>query len=690
MKTKLQVIQNMGVPWTVFRAKYEIEKKLGLLKKQFPIFSYTDVNLNSKINIDVPLKTLIKQSLEKNFFQFDYEVLNISKKNLNLSKAISDADDILDNKFYYFSKHPIEFKRIDWHYSPFTKKKSPNNKHWTEIADLSSEFGDIKWIWELSRFSFTYPLCRAYSITKNEKYSKAFWELFDDFIKHNPPEIGVNYKCGQEMSLRVMAWTFALNVFIDSPETTNERLEMMMKAIYHHANHVEKHFNFALKSVKNNHSLSEALGMYTVGTVFDFFNLSKNWMNKGKKFLQSEAMWQIYDDGSYIQHSFNYHRLAIQDLTWFLRLAQFNKHPLDNSFIKKFEKTIEFLYQMQESKNGRVPNYGMNDGAYIHPLTSKDYLDYRPSLQAAWLMLTGNRLYEENDINEIAIWFGLDIKKSVVSPVKKSIIFKNGGYITLRKENQFAMVRCASYKHRPAQADMLHIDFWDGEYNILADAGTYSYNTSQEDLLYFNGTSSHNTIKLNDKDQMQKASRFIWLNWTKSKIMNFQENNTGTFFEGEHFGYSPIIHRRGVYQTQDILVVVDDLYGKVETESVSLQWLFGIKDICKLSKNKFKISLPNSSAWTIDIYSSNKFDSQSFFGSDSPVSGWRSLYYGHKEAFPQLIIGSEIKEPSRFITIFRKDSESMLSITDYNIIVDNCNLELLPIGSKSVFKYMEL
>ncbi|MFP3472466.1 heparinase II/III family protein, partial [Micrococcus sp. SIMBA_144] len=81
------------------------------------------------------------------------------------------------------------------------------------IGDLSSDFGDIKWIWELSRFSFVYPLVRAYTTTKDEKYAIDFWEMFEDFVKHNPPELGANYKCGQEMSFRIMAWTFGLNIF---------------------------------------------------------------------------------------------------------------------------------------------------------------------------------------------------------------------------------------------------------------------------------------------------------------------------------------------------------------------------------------------------------------------------------------------------------------------------------------------
>lgn len=692
MKTKIKVVNNMGISWTIFRAKYEIEKKLGLLKKQYPVFSYSELDLKSKLSNDKPIRELVKSRLEKAFFQPFFEELSACKVVLNLEKAIEEADGILEKKFIYFSKHRINFETIDWHYSPSTKKKSPEKQHWTEIEDLTSDFGDVKWIWELSRFSFTYPLCRAYVLTKDDKYAKAFWNMFEDFIDFNPPELGVNYKCGQEMSLRVMAWIFGLNVFFTSSETTDKRLELLMKAIYHHADHVEKHFDFALKSVKNNHSLSEAAGMYTVGTVFPFFDLSEKWAKKGKKYIQSEADWQIYNDGSYIQHSFNYQRLAIQDLTWVVRLAQINGEQFEVGFLDKFKASVEFMYQMQHPLKGRLPNYGMNDGAYIHPLTSQGYLDHRPALQAAWLTLTGNRLYDELEIDEIALWLGLETNKQYTAPLKESKLFPDGGYTVIRNKDQFAMIRCTTYKHRPAQADMLHLDFWDGPYNILADAGTFSYNTSQEDLLYFNGTASHNTVMLNDRDQMTKASRFIWLNWTKSKIINFTTSKDITFFEGEHYGYSPVVHRRGLCQLEDTLIIIDDLIGEIQQEKASLSWLFGVHDVKKVSDKEWEITLPDETKWFLSVKCPiNNVESEMYHGSTTPVAGWRSLYYGDKEVFPQLVVKDKITGPSRYITVLHKQKNtSIVSISETTITIGDKHIDLLQVGSSRIFQSMEM
>ncbi|MFC7365194.1 MULTISPECIES: alginate lyase family protein [Bhargavaea] len=690
MRAKLQVVQNMGLSWTLFRARYELEKKLGLLKRQFPAFTYDKFDIETHLTISTSqLKDKVREVLQRSFPQpnkkfFTAEIYS----RLNLSNAVIRADRMLAGQYEYFFKHTYYQSKLDWHYSPFKDKQSPKNLHWSEIGDLSSDFGDIKWIWEQSRFTWVYTLVRAYEISKDEKYANAFWNSFEDFIKNNSPELGANYKCGQEMSLRIMAWIFGLNAFIESPTTSDERITLMIKAIYHHANHVEKHFDFALKSVKNNHSLSEAAGMYTVGTVFSFFDKSPLWKRKGLKYIQSEAEWQIYDDGSYIQHSFNYQRLAIQDLTWVLRLGQIAGDKFNDDFLKKFSVTVQFMFQMQDMESGRLPNYGMNDGAYIHPLTSCEYLDHRPALQAAWLTLTGHRLYKDRRIDEIALWLGLDTESPVNAPIQDSIHYREGGYVTTRKNNQFGMIRCATYRHRPAQADMLHLDFWDGPYNLLADAGTYSYNTDQETLLYFNGTASHNTIMVNDENQMKKASRFIWLNWTKSKVNRFETTDQTTVFEGEHYGYSPVVHRRALFHADNLLVVVDDLIGKVEETEIKLNWLFGVQAV-RESEEGWSVDLPNHSEWEMRIIGDG-ISSTLYKGSESPKAGWRSLYYSHKEAFPQLVTNKIIKGPDRIITLFRKDRSPITKINETTLELDRWKLTLNPIGSAQVFNSWEM
>ncbi|WP_046174531.1 alginate lyase family protein [Domibacillus indicus] len=687
MKDKLEMVQNMGLSWTAFRVKYEIEKKLGLLKKQFPAFSYEEMNIHKVIKSKKSFEQLVEEAAHHYFFNeipSDYAEL---KDVFQIEQAIKEADEICNGTFQYFSKHAFSCERVNWQYSPHTQKSAPHDVHWTDIADLGSEFGDIKWIWELSRFSFVYPLVRAYVATGNDQYAETFWRYFEDFVEHNPPELGANYKCGQEMSFRLMAWTFGLFAFRKHPSTTEKRLEVLMKAIYHHADHIEKHFDFALKSVKNNHSLSEAAGMYTAGVLFPFFDKAEKWRKTGKKYIRSEAMWQIYEDGSYIQHSFNYQRLAIQDLTWVVRLSQISNDSFDDEFLKRFGQTVLFMYQHQDLQSGRLPNYGMNDGAYIHPLTSCDYLDHRPALQVAWHTLNGTFLYDDQSVNEIVYWLSGDSENSVTQMKQSSQAYPLGGYYTLRTEDSFGVIRSATYKHRPAQADMLHFDLWHQGENILADAGTFSYNTDMDHILYFNGTASHNTVMVNNQDQMKKASRFIWLNWTKSKTLRAEKIDNMQIFEGEHYGYGSITHRRGVIQVDEQWIIVDDIFGSLNNEEISLGWLFGIQKVEQSQPNEWLMKLQNDEEWSLNIFANQKTDSQLYKGNVKPLRGWRSLYYGDKEPFPQAVLKADADKFTRFVTVAGPSHlKRAVSSKQEEVFLAECTIKLNKIGNQTIFK----
>ncbi len=88
----------------------------------------------------------------------------------------------------------------------------------------SPVYSDLKFILEPSRFLFIYPLVRAYALSGDERFPQAFWNAVEDWARHSPPMTGPLWICGQECSLRILGWSFALHAFIHSPSTTNERV----------------------------------------------------------------------------------------------------------------------------------------------------------------------------------------------------------------------------------------------------------------------------------------------------------------------------------------------------------------------------------------------------------------------------------------------------------------------------------
>jgi asparagine synthase (glutamine-hydrolysing) len=466
----------------------------------------------------------------------------------------------------------------DWQRHPLHERSISTDQHWSKTDDFNH--GDPKLIWEPNRLAIVYTLVRAYAANGDERYPAAFWALVEDWKHHNPPQLGFNWKCGQEASLRLMAWCFGLYAFSVSRHTTPERVVQLVTLIGAHAERIEANIDYA-RSQKNNHALSEATGMLTVGLLFPELKRSSRWLRLGREILEKEVRRQIYDDGAYAMSSTNYHRVMLHITLWAMGLANLNGQPLSDEVYHRFDLATHFLYQMINPETGEIPNYGANDGTLVLPLNSCDYNDFRPVLQAAHYLVHQERLFPPGPWDEDLIWlFGTE---ALETPLESSHLqdFKAevGGYYLLRSPRSFVFTRCASYRDRPVQADMLHVDLWWRGQNVALDAGTYSYNAQEPWNDPFAHTAFHNTVTVDGRDQMVRVSKFLWLPWLQSKVRCFSSSAGGciTYWEGEHDGFRgqriPVTHRRGILRLGEESWLITDVLNGYGSHLYRLHWL---------------------------------------------------------------------------------------------------------------------
>ncbi len=542
--TAIEVVRHHGMKFCAFRAKYALYKKIGFLKYKFPSRHWHEITLADFIKPSLNLQSevfLKKHKINsRNFFFESNKLPQIDES--SRKKTIFEAEEVLQNKFrYFFHKSYFLGEEPEWFLNPATSGRVNPNCHWSEIKTFGSDVGDIKFIWEPSRFAWVYTLVRAFAATGNHKYPEKFWELFDLWLQANQPNMGPNFACGQECAIRLMAMCFALYGFGDTEPSTAKRKIKLITAIAVHAERIEKNIDFAI-STHTNHSLTEAVGLYTVGMLFPEFKRADRWLKLGKKVLTKEGLKQIYEDGSYIQHSMNYHRLMLQDFLWALRLAELNNDSFYGELVSRVTKAVDFLYQMQDQNNGRVSNYGANDGALIMPLNSCDYLDYRPVIQSCWYLLKKEKLYNSGPWDEDMVWFfGADsIKTNTTTVERKSTEFAVGGYYTIRNNDSWAMVRCHDYCNRVGHVDMLHMDLWADGTNLLRDCGSYKYYAPNEPEMekYFKSIFAHNIVVVDNSSPLKLAGRFMWMPWPKAKTVKYETKNSYIQWQGEHYAYS--------------------------------------------------------------------------------------------------------------------------------------------------------
>ena len=244
----------------------------------------------------------------------------------------------------------------------------------------SPVYGDLKFIFEPSRFLFVYPLVRAYALTGDERIPQAFWSAIEDWASHSPPMGGPLWICGQECSLRILAWSFALHAFINSPSTTAERVALLVSMIAAHAWRTAQTIGYA-RSQRSNHLISEAVGLWTAGTILSRIGGRKGLAESGRAFLHEAVVDHITSEGVSQQHSFNYQRMVLHLLLWTLRLAEIYSARLHKDIRERAQSAYDFIRQWVDPISGLAPNYGSDDGSLIFPLASASYRDFRPLVQ---------------------------------------------------------------------------------------------------------------------------------------------------------------------------------------------------------------------------------------------------------------------------------------------------------------------
>ena len=557
--------------------------------------------------------------------------------------VIDRAEDILAGKFILYQYHPVECGfPPNWHLDPLRGVELDRNSHWSAITDFAGT--DIKNVWELSRFSWVFDLARAYLHTNDSRYAEAFWKLVEDWAEHNPPQCGVNWKCGQEASFRLISLCFGMHAFFHDPATTDERLGLVARMAYVTARRVEANIAYALNQ-QNNHGTSEAIGLLTAGLLFSELKGSERWERRGRFLLEKQLDQLIDADGCFSQYSFTYQRLLIDTLNWAFTITDHCGKPLSRKSREQFKRAGRFLYALADKQSGRLPIYGAHDSSLLLPLCDSDPLDHRPTLQAAFALSDNRRVYPEGPWDEALLWLlGRGTMESLPfqAPEAKELVAKRAGFFSRHGRNSWIMVRCGPHRFRPHHADQLHVDLWWNGVNIACDCGTYSYHSSAPFEHAFKRTRYHNTVEVDGQDQMIDFQRFIWLRRTSGWAIQPKCAAKGVWhWEGEHDGYhrlaDPVRHRRAILALpNDAYLVVDALEAKDE-HSYTLYWQLN-GELTQAADDRCFTVKAGDNLINLNIQTQATKVEVSLYKGEADGAGWRSERYGHLSAIHALAV----------------------------------------------------
>jgi hypothetical protein len=486
------------------------------------------------------------------------------------AKAIQRAERIIAGEFLAFGSQwrALPTTANEWHGTEggtAFRRDLP----WWKLSHSGAAGTDVKDMWEPARFGWVYDLVRAFLLTRDDRYAAAFHRYFGEWLASSPPFRGVHWSCGQETTIRAIALLYAEANLASAPSSDHAALARIASVLAPSGERIADAVGQAI-SQRNNHAVSEAVGMLVLGTRFRGSHPeAARWAREGRRLLERLILEQFAEDGWYIQHSFTYLRLALDQCIVAQRMLRSSHASLSTAAIARLRAAVDLLLTVVDPATGVVPNHGHNDGALVHPIALAEYRDFRPVITAACASF-GNQLPRNVATNAEALaWLGLPAPECG-EPLRDGVVFGSSGWASVRIGDGAAsvFVRAGSYTSRPGQIDPLQLDVRFGSREVVTDAGTFSYNSPPPWRNALASGAVHNGPILDDEEPGIRGPRFLWYVWPSARIVSAEMDGDEAVIVAE----IPDRVRRTVRVTANRVIVRDEVLAP-DARRVRIRWL---------------------------------------------------------------------------------------------------------------------
>ncbi|MEY4640390.1 MAG: hypothetical protein RLZZ227_384 [Pseudomonadota bacterium] len=584
---------------------------------------------------------------------------------------IRSADGVCRGDFPILGYGTLSFgKPTDWHLDPLSGKRAPQ-VHWSKIDPLNCELvGDHKVVWELNRHQWLLDLGQAYRFTGNERYAKIFAQGIGDWIRSNPPGVGINWASSLEVSMRLMAWCWALFLFRGSRWLTPPLQVQMIGWIETHASYIERYLSTYFSP--NTHLTGEALGLFYCGTLLPGLKDSQHWINTARKILIEQLHHQVHPDGVYFEQATRYQYYTVDIYMHFVILARRNRQDIPEEVNVGIRRMLDFLLTLRRP-DGSMPQIGDADGGWLLPFVRRSPDDFSALFAtAAVLYHRADYAWAAGKIAPETLWllganaFAEFQALHPAPPHHTTLqIFREGGYAVMRngwQQNAHHLIfdtgplGCGNTGGH-GHADLLSIQCCVFGEPYIVDGGTGSYRADDEWRNYFRTTGAHSTVMIDGHSQAKPSGPFTWqMPRPAARLLHHASSTDLDLVEAAHDAYSdlddPVGHRRRILFVKTgggYWVIVDDLSG-CENHKVDLRFQFAPLEV-KQEGEWLRVRGKNGGALLMRTFAAVDLQSEITEGELAPASGWVSPNYGQRVATPAVTWRADAKLPLRVVTL---------------------------------------
>lgn len=528
-----------------------------------------------------------KQNYPLNFYgsfgEFD-ELSSFFKSKYQIDMMIASADKILDNKYNFFDFGEISFgEKINWQYDYHSDFEFQKDFYWKiDLLSLPKNV-DPYFCWELSRFHQLIDLGLAYFISKDEKYTDKFLELFYSFNENNPIGVGINWKDPLEVSIRTINLLFAIIFFFPSKKINEKVINDILVFLIQHSIFLENNLSHNLKS--NFRYIIVLTTMMLIGHILINSKYGERIFSFAKINLELEIQRQIYGDGVFSGQSLPVQFLVLQSFTITKIMCDKFKIKLSDDFNLRLLNMFKVM--AHSSFNNSIPNIGDTITSPILVFNQNKY-----KINPKDFIAVGAYIFADDELSsfneempiDLLIYFGkwesipsgiVLNKNALIYSNKKnenSMGFNEGMFYILKRNDLNFFIRAGEIGYRgkgaPGHNDTFTFEMFYKNQLFFVDSGTYSFYADKELRNKLRTVESHNTFYVDEMKLAEPVGLFdIKEDITKPKILEWTTNDEEDILSVQHYAYirltDPVICRRTFHFQKDRnkIKIKDEFFG---------------------------------------------------------------------------------------------------------------------------------
>ncbi len=505
------------------------------------------------------LEKIKKETEKKNYIDCRKILADVFRKSLNPdlffttlenNGIVEKNEELIDNaekavKHYVVSCGiPYDFKEkpVKWTFNPTENQYK-------------------EWTWQLSRHNEWTNLARAYRATKNKRYSKACEELFESWF-NTSDDCPDDRKCGSSLCWRTiecgirqgLVWQEVIHTFYN--EFSDDTICDWIKAVYQHGVRIRKAYS------QRNWLIMEMNGLGHIGLFYPMLKDSKEWYNFAIEMLENQLEEQIYPDGMHYELATGYAYVILNNYFKLINSATVYGRKISEKMYNPLERLLLSYVKMMRP-DGKTPN--INDGTFsdVKETVSQFIKYYENNPEFNWLINGGNE------------------------PSYTSVAFEYAGQAALRtawgKDDVHIYFDGGPIGRGHQHEDKLSLTLFANGKQVITEGNNYAYDDS-EMRKYVCSTRSHNTVRIDGKDQNRRANYTWEIEEIKKKsdmIFNFtDEVDAVASFYNEGYGEDLrglAVHTRNLYffkkfENLSPFVVIVDRFTSDEEHEYEIMW----------------------------------------------------------------------------------------------------------------------